>query len=132
MESDTRSVRRYWKFGAVALLVTAFVMFYLSQRVPILRLASMVLLAMSVALVMSARRADPTTVRGAGDRESTRVVRSTRWWVGAGLLGFVASSRWLLDYAEAHDRWFPYPIYLYAVAIGALVWWVSVAFWRRP
>jgi hypothetical protein len=79
-------------------------------------------LALSIIFVMGVRRSALTAATTSDDIQSTAAARTTRWWIGGGLLGLVFFSKWLLDYAVAHDRWFPYPLYLYAASVGALIW----------
>jgi hypothetical protein len=129
MDPSTLNRLSLARVGAAVLLVVAFCAFYFGEGIPSLRMASMVLLALSVLLVLRSRGSNahrPSAESGTSES------RKVRWWLGVLLVGIAILSRLLLDYAAAHDLWRPYPLYLFAASVAAVAWWAFGALtnWR--
>jgi hypothetical protein len=58
--------------------------------------------------------------------------KKVRWYVGVLLICLAFGSHWFLNYANAHGYSNPFPLYLFAASVGAVLWWLTGLWTRWP
>jgi hypothetical protein len=46
------------------------------------------------------------------------------WYVGGILLASTVGAYWFLNYADRHNYTSAFPVYLFAISVGAAAWWL--------